>query len=153
MPYTDDPIHVPADAVRFLLGDTDAAKPRLTDNEVDYLLVQEGNPLRAAARGAEMLVGKYSSIAETKRVGPLTITHGSSLASKFAALARALWRRAVIGDAAPYAGGISVSDKRLRELDTDRTRSFARKSIQTYAPGEPQSLTPEEILSSSEIRP
>jgi hypothetical protein len=128
MPYTDDPEHVESDAVRFLLGDTNGLKPKLTDNEVDYLLNEQGSVLRAAARGAEILAGKQVEVADQKRVGSLMIRSFQSTMESYLKLAKALWARANAQDSTgPYAGGISRSDKRSVQQDGDRVRpSFAR---------------------------
>lgn len=138
MPYTDDPGNVPADQVRFLLGDTNTSAPDLTDAEVAYLLASESDdPIRAAARGAEMLSGKFANSYDEKRVGPLTLRQSSlteSKAMRFGKLAKLLWRRASLV-ALPYAGGISRADKRAKEQDTDRDPTVIKRGMQSYGTG------------------
>lgn len=133
MPYTDDPLNVPSDQVRVLVGDT-GATPDLTDNTIAYLLSEENdNSLRAAARAAEMLSAKYTKIASEKRVGPLTLIQGSRMMTKaqeFTHLARLLWNRAARG-IGPVAPGISRSEKNAAIQDSDRVRpAFGRRMMQ-----------------------
>lgn len=137
MPYTDDPENVPADAVRFLIGDT-SATPKITDAEVAFLLSEEGdNTLRAAARGAEVLAAKYSGQADEKRVGPLWIRSFRSLSANYLALAKKLWNRANsgAGSGIPWAGGISQTDKVIRAASADRVHPTFRRRMMTYPNG------------------
>lgn len=153
MAYTDDPQNVPADAVRLLVGDT-GTSPDLTDNAIAYFLSEEGgNVLRAAARAAESLQGLYAKKAEERRVGPLWLRSFSDKSKKYAALAKSLWARAASGSAAPYAGGISVSDKNARVRNSDRVKPAFRRQMMSYPRGETQNMSPEEILSPAEPGP
>lgn len=149
MPYTDDPEHVPADAVRFLVGDTSTSAPQLTDNEIAFLLSDQGdNTVRAAARGAEMLSARFASQEDERRVGPLTLrSFATTKAKRYADLAKALWARSAATDATPFAGGISKDDKQARELDSDRVRpAFARK-MQHYRLGSPAADARDTVVS------
>lgn len=132
MPYTDDPKNVPSDAVRFLIGDTNNASLQVTDNEIAYLLAEEGDVvMRAAARAAEGLVLAYTNLVTEKQVGPLRIRYESKV-KYFTDLAQRLWGRSDAIDAEPFAGGISRSDKISRALDTDRVRPAFRRRMQEY---------------------
>lgn len=156
MPFTDDPLNNPLDAVRVLVGDTSTSAPDLTDNEVAFFLREEGgNFLRAAARAAEGLTALYAKKAEERRVGPLWLRSFSDKSKKYAALARMLWQRAARsgGGAIPYAGGISVQDKNARISNTDRVRPAFRRQMMSYPRNETQNMSPEEILSPPEPVP
>lgn len=150
MPYTDDPEHNPLDQVRFLLGDTNNAALDLTDNEVAYLLESEGDDtLRAAARGAENLAAKFTRTAEEKRVGPLSVrestSSGKSKAERFAMLAKMLWARIAGTTGGPWAGGISKTDKQMRDHDSDRVEPAFKRDMQKYPSGSP-GASQEELL-------
>lgn len=133
MPYTDDPENVPADAVRFLIGDTSTTAPDLTDAQIAYLLgEQEDNVLRAAARAAEVQAARYAKQADEKRVGPLWIRSFRSLSANFITLAKTLWKRANTGSAVPWAGGISHSDKITRASYGDRVAPAFRRRMMEY---------------------
>jgi cell division septum initiation protein DivIVA len=138
VPYADNPANSLADRVRLYVGDTNAAAEQLTDSEVDFLLEDErDDPLRAAARAAEILAAKYASQAEEKRVGPLTLANRrQSQADRYRQLAKALWSRASSGVAAPFAGGISQSDKETRENDGDRVPPIFRRDMMEYVSDE-----------------
>lgn len=147
MPYTVDPANVPADRVRFLIGDTVVASPELSDYEVDYLLsLYPDDPLSAAARAAEALAGKYAKAVD-KSVGNLRISN-SQKAEGYRKLAAQLWRQATRGTfvpgsvVAPWAGGISRSDKLARERDTDRVRPAFRRRLMEYPGGLDERLGP-----------
>lgn len=157
MPYSDDPEHVPADQVRFLLGDTNNEALAITDSEVAYLLASEGgNPLRAAARGAEQLAGKYAAVGGSteKRVGPLMIRDfaRTDKASRYSKLARVLWARALAATGQPFAGGISKIDKAARRGDLDIPRPSFRRRLMHYGLGVPASgsSSEEELLGERE---
>jgi len=133
MPYTDDPTNVPADAVRFMIGDKSLTNPDLSDAEIAFLLdEQNGNTLRAAARAAEVLVAKYTTAYDQKRVGPLVLRSFSSTAESFRKLALVLWKRANTSSGGPWAGGISRADKSARQQDQDRVRPAFRRRLMEY---------------------
>jgi len=150
MPYTDNPAANPIDRVRFLIGDKSTTNPDLSDSEIAYLLSVEGNePLRAAARAAETLSAKYAKDPSEKKVGPLTIMHGTRAVTRsmeYARLAKALWNQVASKSVAPFAGGISVADKNSRRQDSDRVQPAFARDMMEYPQGTPNSSTPEEIL-------
>lgn len=139
MPYTNDPQNIPTDRVRFLLGDT-SSSPDLTDPEIVYLLETEGadDPLRAAARGAELLASRFTAAVEEKRVGPLLIKTAQNKAIRYMQLATRLWARVLSTSGRPFAGGISVVDKDARRLDSDRVRPAFSRRMMRY----PDTATP-----------
>lgn len=136
MPYTDDPQNVPADQLRFLVGDTNTTSEELTDAQVAFLLADEGdNVRRAAARAAEVLAARYSGQADEKQVGPLRLKF-TQKAERYAALAKQLWMRAASSSTTgPYAGGISVVDKSNKEADTDRVKPSFKRVMMDYPAG------------------
>jgi hypothetical protein len=66
-----DPSSSTRDAVRLLVGDTQAADPLLTDEEIAYFVGRDGSVIRAAASSAEAIV---SSLARkmTRTVGSIS---------------------------------------------------------------------------------
>lgn len=155
MPYTDSPSTNPLDAVRALVSDTSTTAPMLTDNTIAFFLEEENNNVfRAAARAAEALAAKYANMAEERRVGPLWIRSFSDKSSKYLALAKTLWNRAMrAGSSGVYAGGISVTDKTEKVADSDRVRpAFSRRMMSSrltaYAN---ESGSSEDLLSPEEL--
>ena len=126
--YSGDPSSSNKDAVRFLLGDTDAEQPLISDEEVEYILSLEANVIRAAAIGAESIAGKFSSKVD-RSIGDFSESL-SDLASQYLELARKLRKQAKQTSsfkAVPFAGGISKDVKKTLEKDTDRVKpSFSR---------------------------
>jgi hypothetical protein len=137
VPYTNDPANIPSDRVRFLVGDTNLSSPDLSDQEVDFLLEDEGNDARrAAARAAEALAARYTREAEEKTVGPLRLRSLTDKSKKYTALARTLWARVTKTAAVPFAGGISATDKAMRADEGDRVHPMFAKDMMTYPLGE-----------------
>lgn len=112
------------DWVRFVVGDTDSTDEQLQDEEIDAALSNEGNKYAAAAVCAEALAGKYSR-QSSKKVGPLSIELGEK-SNRYFELADRL-RKSIGRRVAAWAGGISESEMRTAEKDTDRVdTSFKR---------------------------
>lgn len=137
MSYSGNPAASDIDAVRFYIGDTDTTAEMLTDAEITALVtLAGGDTLLAAVYAAEGLAGKYARRVD-KSVGDLSISY-SQTSKQFSDLAALLRRRYSIGSApAPYAGGISISDKAAQESDTDRVRpAFTRTLHNNTEPAE-----------------
>ena len=124
--YSKDPSANNKDHVRFLIGDTDSTSEQLSDEEVNHTLTETtSNVYQAAILCAESLIAKYSRFAD-KAIGDLRNSF-SQRVEHYKGLRETLRNRSGIRAAAPYAGGISVSDKNSVRLDTDRTKpAFAR---------------------------
>lgn len=118
MPYTGQPATVPADEVRFLLGDTSTTAPKLTDAEIAYLLGKWGTVPNAAYHGALRLASFYSGKAN-KTVGPTSLTY-QGFSQQYNDLAASLAREFGVGrrtPGVPTAGGVDEpmwSDKPTR---------------------------------------
>ena len=114
--------------VRFLIGDTNLSTGMLLeDEEIDWLLATEANVYMAAAMAADMIVTRMNGAVvgatgpiTRKRVGQTDITYANGRTSEqYGSLAGSLRARGS-NHQLPFAGGISVSDKATREIDTDR---------------------------------
>lgn len=126
--YGGNPAANTRDAVRFLLRDTVESQARISDEEIAWLLSENGNNVyNAAIAGADNIASSFSSQARTKTVGALSITYEAS-AVEYRQLAKDLrLRRIRLGSFIPYSGGISVSDKQTNQDDTDWDKpSFSR---------------------------
>lgn len=114
------------DKVRFLLGDTSnsASTEMLADGEITWLLSEESsNVYRAAVAGAEAIAAKFARLADTS-VGDTSIS-ASQKHAQFLKLADTLRAKALRrGNAAAFAGGISITDRDNRIEDADRTEPF-----------------------------
>lgn len=124
--YSGDPNSSPKDEVRFLIGDTDSENPKVSDEEIEYALSRNNGDVNlAAADCARALAAKYASWA-TKSVGDLSLSYGDlmqhylDLAASLETSASKKMRPQV------FAGGISRTDKRKTELNSDRVRPSAR---------------------------
>ena len=118
MPYGGNPSTDIDDAIRFLVGDTDATDPLLSDDELTFLRDTYGeDPYRVAAEAATSLAGKYSRYADQK-VGRVEVDY-SQLSQQYRDLAAEL-RRRIGASATPYAAGISLDDIETEREDDDR---------------------------------
>jgi len=109
------------DKVRLLVGQVSSADDQvLSDQEIVFSLAEYSNIYDAAALGCELLASKYSANPSAESVGQLGVTWGDRARSyrTHAAELRgmALRKRGV----SPYAGGVSISDKRSDQTDSDR---------------------------------
>jgi hypothetical protein len=117
--YTNNPANVTLDALRFAIGDTDTSDKQLTDEELNYLLTEHTTTLSAAVAAVQSLIAKYSRFV-SKSVGDLQISYGQRI-TNYEILLRTLRQRTALTLAPPFAGGISIADKKSTEDDTDRT--------------------------------
>lgn len=120
--YTGDPLVSAKDEVRFLVGDTIESDPLMQDEEIDYLVAEFGSPTLAAANACQALSAKFARQV-TKAVGDLKIDL-SDRAKAFQAQADRLFLASGgsvsnVPAVAPYAGGLSVDEKRESDMDSD----------------------------------
>jgi hypothetical protein len=107
-----------ADEVRFLIGDTSSASPKLSNEEIAYLLSNASDsPAFAAVQACRALIAKYSHLV-TQTTGAVSVAY-SDLAKNYKELAASI----AVSQARPlpYAGGISISDRDEQDGDTDRS--------------------------------
>lgn len=119
--YSGDPANSPSDTVRFLIGDTEKNDQLLQDAEIKYLLnLYGGAPLNAAIRACEMIIGKFSRLAD-ETAGQVRINF-SQKAKGYRAMLTDLRMRIAIDDMTPICGGISIGDKIATSQDQDRVK-------------------------------
>jgi hypothetical protein len=118
--YTGNPASSTLDAVRFEIGDTLSTDPELSDEEITWVITQESNLKYAAAAACDRVAARYARKVE-KSVGQLKL----SMQQKFDQYLKLASRLRAQGGSAPipFAGGISVADKRTRQLDLDREQT------------------------------
>lgn len=151
MAYSGNPATVTRDMVRLLVGDisTSTSSELLADGDYTALIAATPNTYRAAQLAANSLAALFAgkaADATTRTVGDLTISRSdaATIAAGYRDLA---WQLARVSAAqlAPYAGGISQSDKDDAEADTDRVRpAFLRKLFDN-----PATLDPARVASST----
>jgi hypothetical protein len=118
--YSGDPASSTRDAVRFLAGQASTGDGVVvSDEEIAYLVTEEGSAYRAAAAVCERLANGYAGLAQTRTVGRTSVTYAQR-GQEYAARARDLRRRAALRDVQPYGGGTAVGDKQTVAADTSR---------------------------------
>jgi hypothetical protein len=119
--YSGNPANSTLDAVRFTIGDTDAACPQLQDEEITYAYNQIGNVYGAAAMCCQVLATNMSRLADQSS-GQSKLTY-SQRATAYVKRAREFETIMVArGGALTYAGGISIADRQRQEQDPDRSQ-------------------------------
>lgn len=123
--YSGDPSSSDRDQVRFLIGDTDTTDQQLSDEEIDFLITNEGNAVGGAVAAVRAILAKYARLTD-KSVGDLRLSY-SQRKGAYESLLRSLERRRALRKATPFAGGITKTDKDSQEDDTGRvTPAFKR---------------------------
>ena len=109
---------VPKDQVRLLIGDTNPNQPHLQDEEIRFLLGLRGSLYGAAAEAARSIQGQLSSLVD-QQASSSKIWY-SQAAKAYGRLALRYEQKVALTSVMPYAGGISLTDMQMQELDTDR---------------------------------
>ena len=132
----------PKNQIRLLIGDTNPECGLLQNEEISYFLSQRPSFYGAAAECCRSLATRFSAQA-TMSAGD-TKEMLSDISKAFAQRALAFETKAVVsGSGAPYAGGISVSDKETQDEDTDRVQpQFVLGADDNYLPVAPSSDSP-----------
>lgn len=111
----------PKDIVRLLIGDTLSSDPQMQDEEILYYLTQRASPYGAAAECCRTLQARFSRSVDFASGD--TSAKYSQMAKAYAIKAAEFEAKAAMaGAGAPYAGGISVTDKQNQQCDQDRVQ-------------------------------
>ena len=89
--YSGDPSTSPKDAVRFYLHDRGPSNWLFSDEEINYMIAQQGNVWGAAGELAIVQSTRYTDMRD-KTVGPLSIKYGE-IADRWLKLANSLKSR------------------------------------------------------------
>ena len=142
--YNHDPANSDLDAVRFLVTDTNHEDKLLDDNEINWLLSQEGNVRQAAIKALRNLIAIFSRHVDTS--GKAGSKAQSQRVESFkSALAELLEDQSMAG-LNIFAGGQSVSGKESIRSDSDRVKPVFGKNMFDN----PRAVTPNREEGSSE---
>lgn len=130
--YSGNPSVSEKDQVRFLVQDTQSAKPLLQDEEIAYLISTEGSPQDAAAKAAETLAAQFARFVD-ESVGQVKVSFSQRF-KHYSELAKNLKRQASIKNAEPFAGALDESQKNVQEEDDDRIKPFFTRDQDDYLP-------------------
>lgn len=125
--YSGDPSTSDKDNVRFILQDTDATHPLLQDEEINFLLIQEGDVYQAAAIGAERIAANFARFTDIK-IGDYSES-ASKYFDHYTKLAKKLKQDAMRRLVVPYAGGLSISEKETDAQDQDLVQPIFKKDF------------------------
>lgn len=105
--------------VRLLIGDTKVKDAQLQDEEIAYHLTQRATNYGAAAECCRSIATGYAREADSVQ-GELRTLY-SSKSRQYNLMAMQFETKSTLsGSGVPYAGGISITDKKNQEADTDR---------------------------------
>jgi hypothetical protein len=79
--YSGNPASSDKDKVRFLIGDTDTTDQLLSDEEINYTLVESGSIYQAAHDSAYAVASTFARMASSKSVGDLSLSFSDRAAS------------------------------------------------------------------------
>ena len=125
--YSHNPSSSDRDAVRFLIGDTNSDDKLLDDNEIDWVLTQEGTVLQAAINCLQNLIVVYSRYVDSS--GNNKSRALSQRVDSFRTSLDSLLERQAMGSLNVFAGGISKSQKQQQCADTDRVEPVFTKQM------------------------
>lgn len=123
MSWTYNPTdNTPLYQVRLYTGDNDATDPLLQDEEIAFILADEGNDVyRAVVTACETLAAKYSRRATSGG------QQNGVLAQHFMDLARRFRRKMARSGISPFVGGQSIAAKANNTQNPDLVQpSFSR---------------------------
>ena len=100
--------------IRFVIQDTQPARPLLVDAEIDWTQTLEANCFMMAAACCDSLLARAGNV-RSKKVGGLAVDYDVAF---YAELAGRLRARGMTHQV-PYVGGISISDKLATQDDAD----------------------------------
>lgn len=107
------------DAVRLLIGDVIDCDPQMEDEEISYFVSARGTLYGAAAECCRAMAAKFSRSVD-QQAGTSKIFY-SQLAKAYTIKAIEFETKATLSGASmPYAGGISLSDKQMQDVNFDR---------------------------------
>lgn len=81
--YSGNPASSNKDEVRFLIGDTDTTDQLLSDEEINYTLVESGSNYQAAHDSAYAIASTFARMASSKSVGDLSLSFSDRAASYY----------------------------------------------------------------------
>ena len=129
--YSGDPSKSDVDNVRFSLGDTIEKDNVLSNEEIKFLLNQvDGNIVSATIEGCRKIKAHYAHLCD-ETVGRVRNTWSQKY-KHFELLLDALIEADTRSNLRPYAGGISKSDKEVRENNQDRVEPAFKTDLHCY---------------------
>lgn len=116
------------DAVRLLIGDIINCDQQMQDEEITYFVNLRGSLYGAAAECCRALASKFSRSVD-QQTGTSKIMY-SQMAKAYTVKAIEFeYKSVLIGSAIPYAGGISISDKQMQDINEDRVLPVFTKGM------------------------
>ena len=116
------------DAVRLLIGDVVSCDPQMQDEEIAYFVSSRGTLYGAAAECCRSMAAKFSRSVD-QQAGTTKLAY-SQMAKAYTVKAIEFETKATLSGAAlPYSGGISLNDKEMQELNTDRVEPVFSKGM------------------------
>lgn len=134
--YSGDPQASPLDALRFAVGDTQARRPLLTDQELLACLQQAANnPAAAGVLACRAIVFQLAR-KRNESVGSVSIQYAQEYEHYTALLTNLEAQGGLAGSFSVYAGGTSLADSDAILCDRDRIPlSFGQRRRRPFGDG------------------
>jgi hypothetical protein len=127
--YSGDPSTSTRNYVRFLIHDTDSTDALFSDEELNYVISEWGNdPYKSARECAEILIARFSRLADSssKSVGDISVSESySSKIAHYKELANSLLSREMRkSPPRPFANAQSLKSTNDRIVDDYNTDAY-----------------------------
>ncbi len=118
------------DQIRLEVGDNNASRQLLADEEINHFIAVERNFWGAAARSCEAIGRKFFQNADSVRLGRALQLTFVKRGQQYMAMAAAL-RRKALGTQVPYVGGMFLSDKQAYDQNLDLLQPAFTRTMMT----------------------
>ena len=125
--YSGDPANSTNDAVRFLIGDTDTNDQLISNEEIAYIVTQQGSVNRSASECCRAIAAKFARNM-SRSIGALQADFAAKH-RQYLAMADSLLTKEETAPVSPFISGYEKDKKQAREDDTNRERIFGRKGV------------------------
>ena len=126
--YSGDPANSTNDSIRFLIGDTDTNDRLITDEEIAYIVTQQGSVNRSASECCRAIAAKFARNMN-RSIGGLQADFAAKY-RQYLELADNLRAKDETAPVSPFLSGYKKDEKQAREDDTNREMIYVRKGFQ-----------------------
>ena len=129
--YSGDPSQNDLNMVRFLIGDTDASDPQLSNEEITSAITVKGTANAAAIFCANALAARYTRMVD-KSLGDLSISYSQRAQAYRDLIVQLRVHASSASTTAAHSTGLYVSEKKANESDVDIVQPAFRRGMHDY---------------------
>lgn len=113
--------------IRFLIGDTDTNDQLISNEEIAYIVTQQGSVNRSASECCRAIAAKFARNM-SRSIGGLQADFAAKH-RQYLAMADNLLTKEETSPVSPFVSGYEIDKKQAREDDTNREKIFGRKGV------------------------